>query len=300
LVIFVNSMKRMLIFSFLIFCLQVSQGQENTLITENRMWSYLQDNCAPGVTEYKSFYTRFRGDTLLNGNLYKKVQLAEDESADQWKYTDEFVREQENRVYYFNTLLEEESLIYDFNLEVAEEVTVWNPLKPDGLQLIVNKIDSVLIMDSYHKRMELIIDEFSSPEYWIEGIGSEYGLLNSGGGVFLGICGNYLLLCANIDGLQVYQNPNYQTCFYNLLGEEDDEPDKTEMNYNSLTKKLQVSVPGNSPVRLMVTNISGVVIHRSMLDSQKAEIDFSFFSSGLFVVTAISKKSSVSKKILVN
>jgi len=293
-------MKRMLIFSFLFFCLFVSKGQENKLITENRVWSYLQDNCAPGVIEYKSFYTRLRGDTLINGITYKRVQLAEDESADQWKYTDEFVREQENRIYYLNTLLEGESLIYDFNLEVGEEVTVWNPLEPDGLNLIVTKIDSVLIHDGYHKRLELIIDEFSSPEYWIEGIGSEYGLLNSGGGVFLGICGNYLLLCATIDGLQIYQNPNYQTCFYNLLGEEENYLDDIEMIYNPLTKKLQISAPVNSSVRLMVTNISGTIVHRSTLNSPKGEIDFSYFGKGLFVVIAFGEKSFVSKKIVVN
>jgi hypothetical protein len=270
------------------------------LVKESLLWSSLQDNCTPGVTNYRSFFTRFNGDTLLNGKLYKKIQLAEDEDAREWVYTNEFVREENNRVYYFGDGLEEEFLIYDFNLETGEEVTVWNQLEPEGLNLQVVSVDSVFLFDGYRKRIELITNEFSSSEFWIEGVGSEYGLLNSGGGVFLGICGNYFLLCLTENDVQVYQNPDYQTCFYNLLGKEENELDKIGLVYNSLTKKLQFSVRVNSPTNIMVTNISGVVLHRSILDSPKGEIDFSIFGSGLFVVTAFSERSSVSKKILIN
>lgn len=275
-------------------------AQERVLVEEGMLWSSLQDNCTPGVLNYRSFFTRFKGDTILNEKLYKKVQIAEDEDAQQWMFTNEFVREENNRVFYLGDGLEEEFLIYDFNLEAGDEVTVWNQLVPEGLALLVVNVDSIFMFDGYRKRIELIKNEFSSSEFWIEGVGSEYGLLNSGGGIFLGICGNYFLLCLTENEVQIYQNPNYQTCFYNLLGEEENDLDKIEMVYNSLTKKVQVSVPGNSVTRLIVTNISGVVLHSSTLNSPKGEIDFSYFGKGLFVVTALRERSSFSKKILVN
>jgi hypothetical protein len=292
--------KQFLLISLFISSLFSIRAQEYSLVDEGLLWSSLQDNCTPGVTSYRSFFTRFKGDTLIGDKLYKKVQLAEDEDARQWNYTNEFVREENNRVYYLGNGLAEEFLLYDFNLETGEEVFVWNQLVPEGLKLQVVNVDSVFMFDGYRKRIELITNEFSSSEFWIEGVGSEYGLLNSGGGIFLGICGNYFLLCLTENDIQVYQNPNYQTCFYNLLGDEENELDKIEMIYNSVTKKVEISVPGNSTTRLMVTNISGVVLHRGTIDSPTGEIDFSFFGSGLFVVTAFRERSSLSKKILVN
>lgn len=293
-------LKRFLLFSLIIACLVSIRAQEYSLVEEGLLWSSLQDNCTPGVTSYRSFFNRLNGDTLIDNKLYKKVQLAEDEDAQQWNYTNEFMREENNRVYYFGDGLEKEFLIYDFNLETGAEVTVWNPLVPDGLKLLVVNVDSILMFDGYRKRIELITNEFSSSEFWIEGVGSEYGLLNSGGGIFLGICGNYFLLCLSENNFQVYQNPDYQTCFYNLLGEEENELDKIDYVYHSLSKKLQVSVPENYPISLMVTNISGIVMYRITMDSPTGEIDFSFLGPGLYVVTAFGERSSFSKKILVN
>lgn len=295
-------MKRLLVFLLFIFFFLNLRAQEKILIDENRLWSYVWEDCEEEIITYKTFYNRLQGDTVINGKLYLKVQIAEDEYAQQWRFTGEFLREENKRVYYSGDAPEEEFLIYDFNLKVGEVVTIRNILKPDGLTLQVVKVDSVLTFDGYRKRLELILNEFSSSEFWIEGVGSESGLLNSGGGIFLGICGSTFLLCTTDNNVQVHQNPYYQGCYFTLLGNEEIEVDlnNIEIIYKPQTKKLHLSVPEGEGVKVMVTNISGVVLFRENLNQTNPEIDFSTYKPGLYIVSVSGKKFYLSKKISIN
>ena len=278
------------------------QSQENSLVTEDREWASLWEICGPDYITYQTFYTRFHGDTMVNGKEYKKVEIAEDEDAQVWKFSGEFVREENNRVFYLGNFLEEEMLLYDFNLKVGKQVKVWNVLEPDGIVLQVTHIDSVLTFDGYRKRMHLEFDEFSVPEVWIEGVGSESGVLNSSGSIFLGICNTYFLLCSTDNGFQVYQNPEYETCYYNLLGREETETkvDTIFLNYVPITRTLTLHNTDHESVDVLITGITGQVVYRSQTNDASYEIDLSSLKSGFYVVSIRSKGIATFKKILIN
>ena len=164
--------------------------------------------------------------------------------------------------------------------------------------MTMNKIDSVMTNDGYRKRWELVLDEFSPPEIWIEGVGSESGVLNSGTGIFLGLCGTYSLLCSSDDGNQVYQNPEYEGCYYNLLDDGNFiEEKKVDIFYQPQHKRLLIKARVSD--QIVVTNISGIRLYQETIRSEETTISTLRFQPGLYVITVIGKSSVISNKIMI-
>ena len=292
--------KRFLIIVYLGFFSLLLTAQAGDLVKENRIWAHLLQTCEPDITYYTTFYQRFEGDTIIDNKSYLKVMLADDELASAWFHTGEFAREENGRVFYLSDPEEREVMIYDFNIKVGEQVEVWNPIASDEITLTVNKIDSVMTLDGFRKRWELVLDIFSPPEIWIEGVGSESGILNSGTGIYLGICGTYSLLCSSDLGNQVYQNPSYESCYYNLLDDGNSnlaEAENINILYQAGTKTILIN--GSASNQIMVTNISGVVLYKGEMISDEASINTTNYRPGLHVITIIGLGTVVSKKIMI-
>jgi hypothetical protein len=298
--IFVNMQKAFAAW-FLVLMLSGSAGmaQDNTIVNEQMIWSNLREVCEPGGNTYTTFYHRFEGDTMVEGKTYKKVFISLDEGARLWSFTDELVREEAGRVY----LRDQdgvEGLLYDFNLRPGEEVTVTNPLEPDGLTLLMTGIDSVETANGYRKRWTLVLDEYAAPEYWIEGIGSASGVLNSGTGVFLGICGIYYLLCASEDGNTIYMDPDYQTCYYTLLDDGNHisgEQPATFVTYQPSTKTMVITGESLDGTEFMLNSISGNVVMRATITNGSNRIDCSGIPPGFYVVTVMENNRVKSAKL---
>ena len=293
--------KQLLFITYLLSLSLWLSAQVGDIVTENRIWSNLLETCEPDVTYYTTFYQRFEGDTIIANKPYLKVMIAEDELASEWVYTNEYVREENGRVFYLSDPEEGEVLIYDFNILVGEQVTIWNPIAFGDLTLTLNKIDSVMTFDGYRKRWEFVLDIFSPPEIWIEGVGSESGVLNSGTGIFLGLCGTYSLLCSSDYGNQIYQNPGYEGCYFNLLDDGNNhfsEPPLVDIQYLPATKKLLIK--GSASNQIMITNISGVILYKGQLVSDELTINTSTYKTGLHVITVISQGTAVSKKLMIH
>ena len=276
------------------------QAQENQIVFENKVWSNMQENCQPEATYYTTFFHKFGSDTLLNGRSYKKVMIAEDESAEAWFFAHQFVREANQRVYLLNEF-GDEMLLYDFSIVPGETVVIGNELVPDGIHLTFTGIDSVETASGWRERWKLEKDEFSPPEYWIAGIGSESGVLNSGTGVFGGLCGSYTLLCYSEDNLEVYQNPFFGTCYYNLLddGNNIKENQSTyKVVYQSSSNLLTVNWEENDTRQIMLTDIQGRQ-HYNQHSSRSAELNTSRLKPGIYVLIVTSATEVSSRKIMI-
>lgn len=260
----------------------------------------MQENCEPDGTSYITFFHKFGNDTLLYGRSYNKVMIAEDEDADQWFFDNQYVREENKRIYLMNEF-GEEGLLYDFNLELNEKVVIGNELVTEGIHLTFTAIDSVLTADGYRERWKLEKDDFSPPEYWIEGIGSESGVLNSGTGVFGGFCGSYTLLCYAEDDVHVYQNPFFETCYYNLLedgnninaGNED-----VDIRYIPSNNQITVDWNDNDEHTVVLINIQGKIIRQSR-SSSSFRFNTSGLRPGIYVITVANINSFDAKKLMI-
>ena len=121
------------------------------------------------------------------------------------------VREEDKRVYFRRKIeqnYQDEVLLYDFNLSVGDTVTVnWM-----HQQLIVLEESEVEVGGTMRRKLI-----FGPDEYWIEGVGSSYGFLNSGSE---GLVGSFIhLLCYHENGNLIWNNEEFDDCVMNSNGE---------------------------------------------------------------------------------
>ena len=121
------------------------------------------------------------------------------------------VREEDKRVYFRRKIeqnYQDEVLLYDFNLSVGDTVTVnWM-----HQQLIVLEESEVEVGGTMRRKLI-----FGPDEYWIEGVGSSYGFLNSGSE---GLVGSFIqLLCYHENGNLIWDNEEFDDCVMNSNGE---------------------------------------------------------------------------------
>ncbi len=154
------------------------------------------------------------GDSIIDGIAYK--QAWRKSSYGTGLRLKGFVREEDQRVYYRQIqpwALEEEVVLYDFNITLGDTVTIGGEY---GVTLMVIE-ESEVEVDGTMRR-QLGLGEPNNPfsdvyEYWIEGVGSSYGFLNSGSE---SVCGStsYLLCYYENDGL-IWDNEEFDDCVMN-------------------------------------------------------------------------------------
>ena len=244
------------------------------IVDNEKLWSILVGHCQPEYTTYTTSFFRFDNDTIIDGKLYQMVFISEDEFKEEWFFYGSFIREENKKVYY-REYYGEEGLIYDFNLQPGDTVVLNNPRAASDVSLILSEIDSVETSDGYRERWKLTNDEFEIPEYWIEGIGSVAGVINSTTEVFGGLCGTYILLCEEENENTIYQNPQYEYCYYLLL-DDDNDIEVTEEIFNVIyrqsIKQIDIAFNTSEERLVVITNIKGQQV--SKLQSADTHLSF--------------------------
>ena len=168
--------------------------------------------------DYHTEIQSIRDNINLDGVDYKLVWT---ESVYDSKRIAGAVREEGRRVYYRKKTGEDyeaEVLLYNFNLTVGDTVAVnWM-----GQQLMVMEVSQVEVDGVMRRQLGLGRYAVGYPptevdEYWIEGVGSTYGFLNSGYEEMMGSF--YYLLCYYENGDLVWDNEAFDDCVMNSNGE---------------------------------------------------------------------------------
>lgn len=287
----------------LIFILTGSLLAHTQEIVDNeKLWSILTGHCQPEYTTYTTSFFKFDNDTIIDGKLYQMVFISEDEFQEEWFFYGSFIREENKKVYY-REYYGEEGLIYDFNLQLGDTVVLNNPRAASEVTLILTEIDSVETTDGYRERWKLTNDEFEIPEYWIEGIGSMAGVINSTTEVFGGLCGTYILLCEEENENTIYQNPQYEYCYYLLLDDGNDiEIEESSFNviYRQSIKQIDVAFNTSEERLIVITNIQGQLIGKIQSIDTHFSFSLSNKNTGLYIIIAIQNNGNhISKKIMV-
>ena len=294
-------MKKYLAFLMIIYTF-ASEAQE--IVDSTKIWSNLTGYCHPEHTVYTTEYYSFTGDTLIDGNNYKLVYISEDEFHEEWFFFGAFIREENGRVYYRN-YSGEEGLIYDFNLEPGDTVTINNPREPSPVLLTLVDIDSVETPGGYRERWKLTNEDYETPEYWLRGVGSSSGVINSTSNIFGGMCGLYILLCALQDEEEIYHNPDYDSCYYDelIVGQEETGTPVVpsyDMRYLASEKTIKLHFSSAEKRTIIITDIQGHLLKKTVNASDKAKISLQNQTNGLYVVTVIeSGNKPVSRKVMV-
>ena len=210
-------MKKILsILALLAFALDgVAQTPYFPLIQEGwdrQQWNVVYMGSMNYPNDYFTVEQSLQGIQIYNGLDYQIVYV---KTASETTIPG-IVREENKRVYFRSNgtggNYGEEVLLYDFNLTVGDTVTVGTT----GEALVVLE-ESETEVDGIMRR-QLGLASYSGDakeveEYWIEGVGSTYGFLNSG---YEGWTGSFVhLLCYHEDDNLLWQNEDFSTCMMN-------------------------------------------------------------------------------------
>ena len=175
------------------------------LVDTNKVWNVVTDHNFGAKETHVVF---FETDTLIGANMYKKINFSKIPVYFQI-FTPIAIREDvsDKKVYALLSGFQEERIIYDFSLEEGD--TFKSLLCQSEVEMIVDNIDQVSLFNGEQRKR---FSFKNIPEVWIEGIGSNYGVVHK----YINYCGTDVsskLLCYEEGEDLVYRDQFIDTCF---------------------------------------------------------------------------------------
>ncbi|MDR2084882.1 MAG: T9SS type A sorting domain-containing protein [Bacteroidales bacterium] len=286
----------------LILGIFTANAQNNTddyypLVEEGKVWSELVFTSDPSGLpnyDYYTVYYKIYGDTIANDIYYKKIYRTARENAifpDDW-VIDFYIRENDNKqILYKRSLSGWERMLYDFSLEVGdilpEEIY-------EGGDIIIESITYELMENGEERKVFWLSDYCHVPEFWIEGVGSSFGLEKTLGGFITG--GSYKLLCHWQNETLLYHNSSYETCFESSLLIEN--YSKFNIYPNPVKDILHIQNTDNSDINcISLININGQVIEQ--YQPKTTQINISNIKEGIYFIRFSTKERDIIQKIVI-
>ena len=263
------------------------------IVQENNEWNVLQviypGTGNPWDTIYWTQTYKLTGDTIISEQTYKKVYLSEEEIPTNWEY-EGGIREEEEKVWYFSKYGNGETIIYDFTIEVGDTITYLPQ------PLVVDSINYREINGEDRKHFYLSYLEIPYTEFWIEGIGSNYGILSSGGG--MGIGGWTWFLCMSENGELIYMNPNYNSCHLISTGFEEIKNSIIQVYPNPTQDKIKIANIDNIQIEsISLVNLKGQNVRE--FEKNKTDLDLTGILTGIYLLKLTHANGEILKKIMI-
>ena len=173
--------------------------------TSNVVWNELKESSLMDTYPPDKYIETYliSGDTTIDNRRFYKIFIQESNDS---TYVGCF-REEDKKVYYsgadyFGFETDSVVLLYDFNAQ--EKDTLYTGT---GHRVVIENIDSILIVNSYRKRFQL-----NDGQYWIEGIGSTFGFVFPMTAIPTMHWRSELICYKHNDSL-LYMSPNYFDCY---------------------------------------------------------------------------------------
>ena len=232
------------------------------------------------------------GDTIIGNVRYMKI-MGILNNGDPHLFT--VLREEDGKVWKRHLNTSVETLLYDFTASVGDTLCFGEP----GASFVLDSISMVQIggIDRRKFWFGLEYDGFGNPrakETWVEGIGSDFGLLWSG---YYGVYdGWHCLLCFHQYGELVWENPEYGFCTYTTVEENKDSEIALYPNPGNNTLNICTTLQ-NACVE--VYDINGRLVHNQEITDNVISINVESWPSGAYLwkVVANGKEAESGKWI---
>lgn len=278
------------------FTLSSFSQQYHNLIEENRSWSVL--NVVPiqwGPPMDTSFNTTnylISGDTVLNNINYKKLYFTDEKVPASYNLKG-FIREDSTKkIWYKSTVDSNEVLLYDFSVAAGDSLKLGYDT---NMYYTVDSIGFEILNNTTRKKYYLSHDYYNWKDIWIEGIGSNKGIIQSASAGNVG--GWSRFLCMQENGNLAYMNPNYNSCYLKTNLNEIEKADFKIYPNPAKGKLIIKSVYSADIESVTLTNINGQIIKEFYYN--KTKIDVSDLSSGFYILKISYNERLFTEKILI-
>ena len=227
------------------------------------------------VWQINNYVNWCSGDTLIGNVRYMKIMGTVNDSYPIF-YT--LLREEDGKVWKRYSIAHPETLLYDFTASVGDTLCFGD----FGACFVLDSISTEQIggVDRRKFWFGLEYDDLGRPrtqETWVEGIGSDYGLLWSG--YWRIPDGWHCLLCFHQYGELVWQNPEYNTCTYPYDAVEESKESEIALYPNPAKEK--VTIEGLEAAKVQVYNALGQMV-KTVRGTN--EIDVADLVEGVYLV----------------
>jgi hypothetical protein len=272
-----------------------SQHNYRELVLEEKIWSNTSIPSMPG--EYRSYWIKFEGDTIINDLNYKKVLRANDPLHSEWNVKG-FIREDvaNQKVYLYNNYSQEDMLLYDFSLEQGDSILTYAGDR-------YAKVDTVLY-EPFGNSTDTLkqICFFSSCSWkWIEGIGSLSGILEGLNAFYL-VGGTLKLVCYYENNNLIYHNPDFETCFPEgiVSAAMFDNKENLEIFPNPAREKITIYSQNSRILAVEIYDLTGTCFYRKInIETNRVELGTDKLPKGMYVLKVRDERNTISRKIVV-
>ncbi|MBO6118511.1 MAG: T9SS type A sorting domain-containing protein [Bacteroidales bacterium] len=292
----------------------LSAQVSKNIVDTTKQWN-VAALCWNGIVTYS--YKVSSNDTIINGKKYNELLCSVFYDSDMdiwynWEHRD-WIREDGGKVYVFTTdqidtngslgpvitksSIGEEYLLYDFNLQQGDtidyirEIYFWGGYSfPVLAPNYVTEVDSVNIDGELLKRI-IIENNYGDKEIWIQGIGSNRGLLESFNADYSLVCckqDNNVLFNASRLTWGDYNSDN--TCYIDVsLNEENITKCRV---YPTITKDLLNITSIDYPMSVYIINGNGhIVLQKRLYDADVLNIEH--LPQGKYVVMGVLNNNNI-------
>ena len=247
---------------------------QNLVEIDNQWNIAVYPTFSPNTTSYS---IRIGEDTTLNNIVYNKVYYSSDSLNTSWQFYNSYLREDLTKKVFLKEGSSEDILIYDFSLEVNDTFLV-----EDVCTLIVHEVDSVMLNNGeVRKRLKLGIKEIPDwgEEYWIDGIGSNFGLISHFGFCYSDYSDALLCFYSNSELLYPETPPS---CFITPVREI--KPSNFKVSPNPFFDVLNVESEEFDIEYYIIYDITGRIINEGMFGNLNYRINLQQIKTGFYIL----------------
>lgn len=290
-------MKTTLLF-LLTIVLLTSYAQSQHFPDSNAIWS---------VPNYKYF---IEGDSTYNSQVYHKFYISDDSLMTNRSFYGLFRYDTLlKKAYAIHHLSHTENLLYDFSIQLGDTTTVFPIGEPPNaagtsIRVKVIAVDSTNLNGQLYRRLKLDgVDDFTNmEEYWIEGIGSTFGILSPGltGKTYLDVYYPFLV-CYEKDGLLIYDHPNVAGCFVQHVGLEENLHDPSSLKVFPNPAQTELTITNDVLIHsIEILNLQGQLLESREVEKKKINIDLTEYANEILLIRINTDEGSVVRKVVRN
>jgi hypothetical protein len=268
------------------------------IVSEDNTWNVLMEEFGFGQIYYNTQLWVLDGDSVVNAQDYKILWYSYYTSGG-W-FPAGLLREDSNRVYYITSDVGE-GLLYDFNAEVGDTCSIINWFLPDeDFDIYITSIDTVEYF-GIERRRWFLTDDSGDEDYWIEGIGSSYGPIQT---MMRGCYPTnfFTLLCYHHSGTLLFRKEGYSDCNYTNVGIDESMIEEQIIIYpNPARDKIEVRSDEFGIEKIAVFDLQGrkLIEKHFPLEKNNAEILVSELLPGTYLCIISAANQEIVRKILI-